>query len=160
MGQVTWQGEEISLATSLAATAFEVEEGGKGGARSVCQPAGLSSMRRRRTPPAGAPAALGGSSWSLWDSGEWWMLLAAQSMAVGTVMVRWVAKYADPVVATGWHMVLGGLPLLALSVVQEGGQYSETLGQLTGEAAAPAPLPPTAAALQLPCRLSGWIRER
>ena len=26
----------------------------------------------------------------LWDSGEWWMLIAAQSMAVGTVMVRWV----------------------------------------------------------------------
>ena len=25
--------------------------------------------------------------WSLWDSGEWWMLLAAQSMAVGTVTV-------------------------------------------------------------------------
>jgi hypothetical protein len=25
--------------------------------------------------------------WSLWDSGEWWMLLAAQSMAIGTVMV-------------------------------------------------------------------------
>lgn len=30
------------------------------------------------------------------------MLLAAQSMAVGTVMVRWVSKYVDPVVATGW----------------------------------------------------------
>lgn len=27
-------------------------------------------------------------SWSLLDSGEFWMLLAAQSMAVGTVMVR------------------------------------------------------------------------
>lgn len=27
---------------------------------------------------------------SIWDSGEWWMLLAAQSMAVGTVMVRYV----------------------------------------------------------------------
>lgn len=25
---------------------------------------------------------------SIWDSGEWWMLLAAQSMAIGTVMVR------------------------------------------------------------------------
>lgn len=35
---------------------------------------------------AAAPAALGGGS--LWESGEWWMLLAAQSMAVGTVMVR------------------------------------------------------------------------
>ena len=31
---------------------------------------------------------------SIWDSGEWWMLLAAQSMAVGTIMVRWVSKYA------------------------------------------------------------------
>lgn len=39
---------------------------------------------------------------SLWGSGEWWMLLAAQSMAVGTVMVRWVSKYSDPVMATGW----------------------------------------------------------
>lgn len=35
---------------------------------------------------AAAPGALGGGG--LWDSGEWWMLLAAQSMAVGTVMVR------------------------------------------------------------------------
>lgn len=30
------------------------------------------------------------------------MFLAAQSMAVGTVMVRWVSKYSDPVMATGW----------------------------------------------------------
>jgi drug/metabolite transporter (DMT)-like permease len=58
--------------------------------------------------------------WSLWDSGEWWMLLAAQSMAVGTVMVRWVARYCDPVVATGWHMVLGGIPLAALAAYYEG----------------------------------------
>ncbi|CAK9192698.1 unnamed protein product [Sphagnum jensenii] len=57
--------------------------------------------------------------WTLWDSGEWWMLLAAQSMAVGTVMVRWVCQYSDPIMATGWHMVLGGLPLLALSVWQQ-----------------------------------------
>ncbi|KAG0601372.1 hypothetical protein M758_11G105400 [Ceratodon purpureus] len=57
-------------------------------------------------------------NWSIWDSGEWWMLLAAQSMAVGTVMVRWVSKFSDPVMATGWHMILGGLPLLALSVWQ------------------------------------------
>ena len=25
---------------------------------------------------------------SLWERGEWWMLLAAQSMAIGTIMVR------------------------------------------------------------------------
>jgi len=42
------------------------------------------------------------SNFSLWGSGEWWMLLAAQSMAVGTVMVRWVSKYSDSVMATGW----------------------------------------------------------
>ncbi|PIN15670.1 hypothetical protein CDL12_11680 [Handroanthus impetiginosus] len=57
------------------------------------------------------------NNFSLWGSGEWWMLLAAQSMAVGTVMVRWVSKYSDPVMATGWHMVIGGLPLLAISIL-------------------------------------------
>ncbi|TKY47311.1 WAT1-related protein [Spatholobus suberectus] len=57
------------------------------------------------------------SSFSLWGSGEWWMFLAAQSMAVGTVMVRWVSKYSDPVMATGWHMVIGGLPLALFSVL-------------------------------------------
>uniref|UniRef100_A0A6N2KB83 EamA domain-containing protein n=1 Tax=Salix viminalis TaxID=40686 RepID=A0A6N2KB83_SALVM len=34
-------------------------------------------------------------------------LLLLESMAVGTVMVRWVSKYSDPVMATGWHMVIG-----------------------------------------------------
>ncbi|RRT45675.1 hypothetical protein B296_00050643 [Ensete ventricosum] len=43
-----------------------------------------------------------GSNSTIWGSGEWWMLLAAQSMAIGTVMVRWVSKYSDPVMATGW----------------------------------------------------------
>ncbi|KAK4409447.1 WAT1-related protein, chloroplastic [Sesamum angolense] len=45
------------------------------------------------------------NNFSLWGSGEWWMLLAAQSMAIGTVMVRWVSKYSDPVMATGWLYV-------------------------------------------------------
>ena len=40
---------------------------------------------------SGGPSSVKGS---IWDSGEWWMLLAAQSMAVGTIMVRWVSKYA------------------------------------------------------------------
>lgn len=57
------------------------------------------------------------SNFSLWGSGEWWMLLAAQSMAIGTVMVRWVSKYSDPVMATGLHMIIGGLPLMAISVL-------------------------------------------
>lgn len=72
------------------------------------------------------------SGGSIWDSGEWWMLLSAQSMAVGTVMMRWVTKYSDPVMATGWHMVLGSLPLIALSAAQEGSQLQERLPMLTG----------------------------
>uniref|UniRef100_A0A7S0XEC4 EamA domain-containing protein n=1 Tax=Mantoniella antarctica TaxID=81844 RepID=A0A7S0XEC4_9CHLO len=71
------------------------------------------------------------SEGDLWDSGEWWMLLAAQSMAVGTVMVRWVCKYVDPVMATGWHMALGGVPLLAYSVSTEPEVY-QNLGNLGG----------------------------
>lgn len=66
---------------------------------------------------------------SLCDSGEWWMLLAAQSMAIGTVMVRWVCKYVDPVMATGWHMAIGGVPLLAYSLVTEREVY-ENLDKL------------------------------
>jgi len=73
-----------------------------------------------------------GEGGSLWDSGEWWMLLSAQSMAVGTVMVRWVTKYCDPVMATGWHMVLGSLPLIALSAAQEGPDLTARLSGLTG----------------------------
>ncbi|DBB03744.1 TPA: hypothetical protein ACH3X3_011052 [Trebouxia sp. C0006] len=72
------------------------------------------------------------SNGSLWDNGEWWMLLAAQSMALGTIMVRWVSKYVDPVMATGWHMLLGGLPLMALSIAKEGSELGPRLQQLTG----------------------------
>ncbi|XP_062107718.1 WAT1-related protein At3g02690, chloroplastic isoform X2 [Humulus lupulus] len=71
------------------------------------------------------------SNFSLWGSGEWWMLLAAQSMAVGTVMVRWVSKYSDPIMATGWHMVLGGLPLLAISILNHDNAVSGNLGEFT-----------------------------
>ena len=76
---------------------------------------------------AGAAAAVTSgidSGGGLWDSGEWWMLLAAQSMAVGTVMVRWVCKYVDPVMATGWHMAIGGAPLLLYSVATEPAVYA------------------------------------
>ncbi|NEP04446.1 MAG: DMT family transporter [Okeania sp. SIO2G4] len=60
---------------------------------------------------------------ALFQSGEWLMLLASLSMAVGTVLVRWVCKYNDPVMATGWHLILGGVPLLALSAGFESGQW-------------------------------------
>jgi len=55
----------------------------------------------------------------LFDQGEWLMLMAALSMAVGTILIRYVARHADPVVATGWHMILGGLPLALFSVLWE-----------------------------------------
>ncbi|MEP0921751.1 EamA family transporter [Leptolyngbya sp. ST-U4] len=61
----------------------------------------------------------------LLQNGQWLMLLAALSMAVGTVMVRYVCRYADPVSATGWHMVLGGLPLFFGSGWLEVGQWSQ-----------------------------------
>ena len=55
----------------------------------------------------------------LFQSGEWLMLMAALSMAVGTVMVRYVSRHVDPVVATGWHMILGGIPLFVGSALWE-----------------------------------------
>ncbi len=62
--------------------------------------------------------SLEGLNWlGLAARGEFWMLLAALSMAVGTVMMRRVSQYVDPIVATGWHMILGGLPLLGLSLM-------------------------------------------
>lgn len=61
---------------------------------------------------------------ALFQSGEWLMLLAALSMAVGTVLVRYVCRYVDPVVATGWHMILGGLPLFGISSLWESNQWS------------------------------------
>ncbi|KAM3112619.1 DMT family transporter [Phormidesmis sp. 146-33] len=60
---------------------------------------------------------------NLFDNGQWLMLLAALSMAVGTVLVRYVCRYADPVSATGWHMILGGLPLFGLSSQLESDQW-------------------------------------
>lgn len=60
---------------------------------------------------------------NLFQSGEWLMLLAAVSMAFGTVIIRYVCRYADPVTATGWHMILGGLPLFALSATVESQQW-------------------------------------
>ena len=64
----------------------------------------LSSISQLNEKEGGDPGGL---------SGEAWMLLAAQSMAVGTVMVRYVTKYADSIYATGYHMIIGGVLLLA-----------------------------------------------
>ncbi|MGK7933593.1 MAG: DMT family transporter [Microcystaceae cyanobacterium] len=62
---------------------------------------------------------------TLWESGEWWMLLASLSMATGTVVIRYVSRHANPVVATGWHMVLGGIPIVILSFFTESQQWQD-----------------------------------
>ena len=48
-------------------------------------------------------------------------------------MVPWVTRRVDPIMATGWHMLLGGVPLLALSAAREGPLLAARLPQITGE---------------------------
>jgi drug/metabolite transporter (DMT)-like permease len=57
------------------------------------------------------------------DRGEWLMLLAALSMAVGTILIPFITKYVDPVIATGWHMIIGGMPLAIGSFYLESSQW-------------------------------------
>ena len=57
--------------------------------------------------------------------GESLMLLAALSMAIGTVLIRFIVKYADPVVATAWHMIIGGIPLAIGSLLWESNQWAD-----------------------------------
>lgn len=57
--------------------------------------------------------------------GEWFMLGASLSMAIGTILIRPVVRYADPVMATGWHMIIGGLPLLLFSYQIEQQQWQD-----------------------------------
>jgi drug/metabolite transporter (DMT)-like permease len=52
----------------------------------------------------------------VFERGEWFMLGASLSMAVGTILIRPVVAVADPLVATGWHMILGGIPLLVFAL--------------------------------------------
>jgi hypothetical protein len=62
--------------------------------------AGLGALQQGLQ--SGVAAAGGdGGGWKLTDSGEFWMLLAAQSMAVGTVMVRWVTLLAMSCLSVG-----------------------------------------------------------
>lgn len=67
------------------------------------------------------------TSESFFQSGELLMLLAALSMAVGTVMIRFVSRHADAVTATGWHMILGGLPLWGISATTESQQLQNLI---------------------------------
>lgn len=66
---------------------------------------------------------LSSSGGNLWQQGAWLMLIASLSMAVGTVLVPFLSRHVDPVVATGWHMIIGGLPLFLFSGIWESEQW-------------------------------------
>jgi drug/metabolite transporter (DMT)-like permease len=55
----------------------------------------------------------------LFAHGEWLMLLAALSMAVGTILIRYVTQESNAVVATGWHMIIGAIPLVGATLLWE-----------------------------------------
>ncbi|KAK3218668.1 hypothetical protein Dsin_012638 [Dipteronia sinensis] len=123
LGSVIIDSQPLSVAV-LAALLFEESIGLVGAAGLVLGVVGLLLLE--------LPAfSFDESNFSLWGSGEWWMFLAAQSMAVGTVMVRWVSKYSDPVMATGWHMVIGGLPLAAISILNHDPIFTGSLKEFT-----------------------------
>lgn len=61
---------------------------------------------------------------NLFNNGEWLMLLASLSMAGGTIMIPYVCRHVDAVIATGWHLVLGGFVLLILSFFSETSQWT------------------------------------
>lgn len=124
LGSVIIDSQPLTVAC-LASLFFNEPVGPLGVAGLVLGVAGLVLLE---LPPGGVGdllAAAGSAPLSLWDRGEWWMFLAAQAMALGTVGVRSViALGVDPVVATGWHCVLGGAPLLVLSLATEPGLYA------------------------------------
>lgn len=123
LGSVIIDSQPLTVAI-LAALFFGESIGFLGAAGLVLGVIGLLLLE--------APSlAVDGSNFSLWQSGEWWMLLSAQSMAVGTVMVRWVSKYSDPIMATGWHMVIGGLPLVVISILNHDNAVNGSLMQFT-----------------------------
>ncbi|WJX37036.1 hypothetical protein P8452_24850 [Trifolium repens] len=123
LGSVIIDSQPLTVAV-LAALLFGESIGAVGAAGLVLGVVGLVLLE--------LPAlSFDESNFSLWGSGEWWMLLAAQSMAVGTVMVRWVSKYSDPIMATGWHMVIGGLPLVAFAILNNDPAVSGSLKEYT-----------------------------
>jgi len=61
----------------------------------------------------------------IFQNGQGLMLFAALSMAVGTILIRYVSRQADPLMATGWHMILGGIPLMLGSALWETHQWDD-----------------------------------
>nr|YP_002049359.1 putative SMR family transporter, possible pecM- like protein [Paulinella chromatophora]ACB43149.1 putative SMR family transporter, possible pecM- like protein [Paulinella chromatophora] len=55
------------------------------------------------------------------SAGVIWMLGAALSMAIGTVISRYASRSSDPIAVTGWHMIIGGLPFVVLHRLNSSG---------------------------------------
>lgn len=100
----------------------------------ICLIAGPSNLPILR---AGSFSSTSSGPW--WENGEILMLLAAQSMAAGTLMVPFITRFVDPIVATGWHMILGGLPLVGLSLLTEQQELSTNLVQINAGASTHVP---------------------
>jgi len=75
----------------------------------------------------GVPQEFLGNWWLMSDKsindvafnfGELWMLAASLAMALGTILIRFTCTKSDPVAVTGWHMVLGSLPLIIKHCLQ------------------------------------------
>lgn len=62
---------------------------------------------------------------SLFSNGEWLMLLASLSMASGTIVSRITSRHIDPIMATGWHLILGSIPVGVLSWGLEQNQWQQ-----------------------------------
>ncbi|XP_012698597.1 WAT1-related protein At3g02690, chloroplastic isoform X2 [Setaria italica] len=123
LGSVIIDSQPLTVAI-LASLLFGESIGAIGAGGLVLGVAGLLLLE--------VPAlSLEGNDATIWGSGEWLMFLSAQSMAVGTIMVRWVSKYSDPIMATGWHMIIGGLPLLVISVLNRDPALSGHIQELT-----------------------------
>ena len=46
------------------------------------------------------------------------MLASSLAMALGTILIRFTCTKSDPVAVTGWHMVLGSIPLIVKHSMQ------------------------------------------
>ena len=74
----------------------------------------------------GVPQEVLGNLWLMSDTGmtdvsfnfgELWMLAASLAMALGTILIRFTCTKSDPVAVTGWHMVVGSLPLIIKGIL-------------------------------------------
>ncbi|EFJ50686.1 hypothetical protein VOLCADRAFT_57976 [Volvox carteri f. nagariensis] len=133
LGSVIIDSQPLSVAV-LAAVLFGERLSGVGVGGLLLGVAGLAMLEVPGDNLADAAQAVlsgawrpelpGGAAGGLLGNGEFWMLLAAQSMAIGTVMVRYVTRHVDPIMATGWHMIIGGAILAALAASTAGGDAS------------------------------------